>query len=813
MARIFLLIFVWLMSFFSSTLSAQTSQQSFSLSGNINSEQVNQVEINLFDSENKLVKTEIADQKGNFSFNDLVAGNYLVKINKNGAEAYKSEPIAVTGNTTLPPVQLNEKLIEGVVITKSKPYIERQDGKMILNVENSIASTGNSAFEVLEKAPGVNVDSNDNISLRGRGNLLVQIDGKNTPMTGTELANYLRGIPSASVDKIEFITNPSSKYDAAGTSIINIKLKKDQRKGTNGSITTALGTGRYIKNNNNFSINHRNKKVNVFANYSFAYREFFNHLVLDRNFYNEGNTFEKAYLQDNFLKMNFRNHIAKAGMDYYMNDKNILGFSIGFISNKFDPKGDNSSVILGSDHLPERTFTTQNRSKDHWKNASFNLNHKYTIDSLGSEITTDFDYINYSNTTLQNFDTRTYDLSGNLATGLETANPYLLKGDIGGSLNIYSLKSDLTKAFKNNWKAEAGIKTSFVKADSDLQFFDVSLGTPVMDMGKTNHYIYEENINAIYGNVSKKWEKFSTNFGLRIENTNITGTQLTTNQVNKKNYTQLFPSAVFSYDLNDKNNLEANFSRRITRPSYNQLNPFKYYLDPTTYRAGNPDLNPQTTMNYELTYSLSNKYFATLSYSKTSDNITDVIKPVVEDGKNITVQTIENLNSASYFGLYLIAPVKVTKWWDMNNSANFYYGSYTGNVSGTQINNKGNFTFNMNSINSFKLGNGFTAELTGNYRAREVYAYMDVKPNWYLNLGAQKKFKNNSTLKLAFNDIFYTSNPRARTTFNNYVENFEVERDTRVVTLSYTYNFGSGKAGQPRKTGGAEDLKQRIGNG
>ncbi|MBW8523326.1 TonB-dependent receptor [Chryseobacterium chendengshani] len=806
MARIFLFIFVWLISMFSTKLSAQ-NVENFSLSGNINSGKTHLVEINLFNSEDKLVKTEIPDKNGKFDFSDLRNGNYYLKINENGAEVYRSESISLAENKVLPKIELKEKLIEGVTMTKAKPYIERQDGKMILNVENSIAATGNSAFEVLEKAPGVNIDGNDNISLRGKGNLLVQIDGKNTPMTGSDLANYLRGIPSSSVEKVEFITNPSSKYDAAGTSIINIKLKKDQRKGTNGSASVALGTGRYIKNNNNFSINHRNKKVNFFANYSFAYREFFNHLMLDRNFYDDNQTLQKTYLQDNFLKYNFRNHIAKTGMDYYLNDKNVLGFSIGFVSNKFDPKGDNSSTVLGSNSLPESTFTSQNRSKDHWKNVSLNLNHKYTIDSLGSEITTDFDYINYSNTSLQNFDTRIYDIDGSLR------NLDILKGDINGKLNIFSLKSDLTKAFKNKWKLESGVKTSFVKADNDMQFFDASTGSSVIDTNKTNHFIYEENINAVYGNVSKKWEKFSANFGLRMENTNVTGTQLTTNQINRKNYTQLFPSAVFSYDLNEKNNLEINFSRRITRPSYNQLNPFKFYLDPTTYKAGNPDLNPQTTMNYEFTYSFNNKYFATLSYSKTSDNITDVLKPTVENGNIVVVQTNDNLSSASYLGLYLIAPVKVTKWWDMNNSANFYYGSYTGNIADTSIKNQGNFTFNVNSINSFKLGNGFTAELTGNYRAREVYAYMNLKPNWYLNIGAQKKFKNNSTLKFSFNDVFYTSNPEAKNVYSNYIENFVVRRETRVATLSYTYNFGSSKNGQPRKTGGADDLKQRIGNG
>jgi outer membrane receptor protein involved in Fe transport len=175
---------------------------------------------------------------------------------------------------------------------------------------------------------------------------------------------------------------------------------------------------------------------------------------------------------------------------------------------------------------------------------------------------------------------------------------------MNGKLNIYSLKSDLTKNFSNDWKLESGIKTSFVKTDNDLKFFNATTGIPVPDLNKTNHFIYEENINAVYGNLSKKWDKFKVIAGLRVENTNVKGTQLTTNQINKRNYTQLFPSAVVAYDLNENSNLEINLSRRITRPSYNQLNPFKLYLDPTTMRAGNPDLNPQTTMNYELTYSL-----------------------------------------------------------------------------------------------------------------------------------------------------------------------------------------------------------------
>lgn len=229
MTRIFSLLLTWLLLLFTSVLSAQT-MQSFSLSGSIKSDKAEQMEISLLDADNKLIKTEIADSNGKFGFNDLKGGTYRLKISRNGSEVYHSDLISLTDHTSLPAIDLNVKSIEGVTITKAKPMIERQDGKMIMNVENSIASTGNSAFEVLEKAPGINIDSNDNISLRGKGNLLIQIDGKNTPMTGNDLANYLKGIPSSTIDKIEFITNPSSKYDAAGSSIINIKLKKSREK-------------------------------------------------------------------------------------------------------------------------------------------------------------------------------------------------------------------------------------------------------------------------------------------------------------------------------------------------------------------------------------------------------------------------------------------------------------------------------------------------------------------------------------------------------------------------------------------------------
>lgn len=811
MIRIILFLMLFCLSTMASIVYGQElASEKYSISGSVLSEKnniaVDAVVYLMNAADNALVKTETSDVAGKFVFENVSEGRYLIKVSENGNSKYVGNAFEVNQNTNLPAIVLETQIqqLDEVVITKVKPYIERKDGVMILNVESSIGATGSSAFEVLEKAPGVNVDNNDNISLRGKGGIMVQIDGKMTQMSGTNLANYLRGIPSGNIEKIEFITNPGSKYDAAGSAIINIKMKKDKRKGTNGSISTAYGQGKYPKSNNNFSLNHRNKSVNVFGNYSFAYREGFNELLLKRKFYDNG-TFTGAYDQDNYLKMDFRNHIGRAGADFYVNPKHTLGIVANVVSNKFNPTGKNVSDVYDASDSKVSRFETNNNSRDNWHNHSINLNHKYAIDTLGTELTTDFDYANYGNKTKQNFTTRYYDLNN-----AEFQNPYLLFGDIAGDLNIYALKTDFVTTLKNKIKIESGLKSSYVKADNNLGFFDISTGIPVFDPTKSNHFIYKENINAVYLNGSKTFGKWNTYLGFRVENTNITGEQLVDNTSFKNSYTQLFPSAFVSYTFNEKNSLEFNYSRRISRPSYDQLNPFKFFLDPTTYKEGNPYLRPQTTHSFEITHVFNQKIYSTLNFSRTTDNITEVIAPS-ENDQQLTVQTNKNLSTADIYGLFMIMPLEITKWWSNNNSLNFYYGSYSGTVANTTLENQGNFTFNCNSVNSFKLGKGYSAELTGNYRAREVYAFMDVDPIWFVNVGFQKKFKN-SSLKLAVNDVFDTNKTTADTEFKDYHENFKVRRDVRVATLSYTYNFGSGQNMQRRRTGGADDIKQRAGS-
>ena len=279
-----------------------------------------------------------------------------------------------------------------VVVEGKKPFIQKLTDRIVVNVDNSIISAGSSAMDVLERSPGVNIDQNDVISLRGKQGVIIMIDGKPTPMTGADLANYLKGLPSSVIDRIDIITNPSAKYDAAGNSgIIDIHMKKDQRLGANGTFTAGYGQGVYPKANAGTTFNYRNKKVNVFGNYSYAYRKGLNHLILDRNFYTNG-VFNGEDKKDNYTTFPLNFHVARLGADFFVDKKTIIGFVVN--SNFIDYRNlnTNNSTVIDNQKQPSYTFQTHQNSTSGNNNTVGNINFKHTFDSTGKELTADIDY-------------------------------------------------------------------------------------------------------------------------------------------------------------------------------------------------------------------------------------------------------------------------------------------------------------------------------------------------------------------------------------------------------------------------------------
>jgi hypothetical protein len=775
-------------------------------------------------SDSTIVKVGGTDATGAFLVDPLPEGDYLVKVSFTGMRVGFSGPVSVTSSSPavrLQDVALTENAktaLKEVAVRAQKPLIEARADKTIVNVESSITSTGSTALEVLARAPGVNVDNNDNISLKGRAGVTVMIDGKIVPVQGADLANLLKGMPSGSIEKIELISNPGSRYDAAGTAgIINIKLKKDQRMGTNGTITLGIGQGVYPKGNAGASLNYRNKKLTVYANYNAAKRYGFNHLWLDRQFLQPRTLLTDvrqpngAYVQDNFGRIEFDNQYGNLGVDYAVSKKTTIGAIVSGGRNGHTFKGDNRSDVYNGAMQPLSYYLTTTDQDNRNNNGALNLNLRHQFDSTGRELSIDADAARYTNSSNQTVNAHYYGISGG-----ETASPYALLGALDGSTTIRSLKADYTHPLKKGGKIEAGFKTSFVTADNQPIFYDYSSGTRIYDTTKSNHFVYDENINAAYVNAAKDWTAWSTQLGLRVENTMAKGVQDVQNQNFDRAYTQLFPSLAVIRHLNPKHDLGVTLSRRIERPSYQQLNPFRNYIDPRSLHQGNPYLNPAFTYAAEITHTYKNQFSTTLGYSRTTDGITQVILPEINpvDSSQTTVVTERNLATVTNYSLSGAYPVQITKRWNSTNSFNLYYSLYEGTVAGTAI-SAGTPAFQLNTTNSITLPRDWTAEVSAWYQSAQRYGYMYLFDMYSVNLGLQKSLWNRTaTVKLSVNDLFWKQNPRGRNEFLNYYENFTVQRDSRVATLTFSYRFGKRTvAPVRRRSTGAEEEKQRVGGG
>jgi iron complex outermembrane recepter protein len=776
-------------------------------------------------TDSSLVKTAISDNYGDAEFTNIPAGVYVTRISGVGYSTQYSNTIIIdekNTNNTLPVIRLKAaqlQQMQAVTVTAKKPFIQRLNDRIVVNVDNSIVNAGNSALEVLEKSPGITIDQDDVVSLRGKTGVTIMIDGKPSPMTGADLANYLKALPANAIDRIEIITNPSAKYDAAGNSgIIDIKMKKDQRLGYNGSVNLSYSQGIYPKSTEGITFNYRNSKLNVFGNYNHSQLKLLNNLYINRNFYDNG-VFKGSDDKVNRASLPLTPQNGRIGADYYASKNTIIGFVVSSNYNHFQRVANINTIVNDVNYNPAFSFSSVGTNNDHNNNTIGNLNFRQKLNGAGKEISADIDYGIFNTSSLTRTSSNFYNLDGT-----KRKEDDILDGDQQGRLVLKTAKMDYVNPLKNGNKYEAGFKTSYVSSDKDAKFYNVFTTGSEVDETKTNHFFYEEYNNAAYVNYSKEAKKFNLQLGLRGEQTNIITHQVKGDKRFKDDYFQLFPSAFFNYKIEEDKTLGVSVSRRIDRPGYSQLDPFLFQVDATIYATGNPFLKPQTTWSYEMNYTVKNMNFS-LSYSNTKktqnvvlSKILDVI-PTFEikpgQDSNITVQIPVNLISSDYVGFTATTPLHVTKWWNMVNNLTIYYNHFNGDLGGTTLNN-GSPAANMKVNNNFSLENGWSAELNGMVNSGGRDGYMVMQPAWELSTGVQKAIlKNKGTLKFTVNDIFWTNLPHATVTYEgSYVEHWHAERDSRKATLAFIYRFGNSKmqAARNRSTGSEEERQRAGGN-
>ena len=807
---------------FSKLLTAQT--QEGSISGTVvdggDQKIIDAATVSLFKAkDSSLVKITLADKAGNFLFEHIPFGKYYLLATSTGHLQTYSPLLEVKNNSTVNTGALqltnNIKTLSAVNVTAiiKKPFIERKIDRTIINVDAAITNAGTTAMEVLEKSPGVTVDKDGNISLKGKQGVLIMMDGKPAYLSGQELANLLKNMPSSAIDQIEIMTNPSAKYDAAGNSgIINIKTKKNKLKGLNGNFSTSIIQGRFTKTNNSFNLNYRTGKINLFGNYSYSYWKGYEDLYIHRNFRNTiTKTLETIFDQQSNMQFSSQEHNIKLGMDFYANKKTTAGVVFSGFINPSINNGVNTTLLKNAANVTDSIVVADNSEKGKSNNFSANFNLRHSFDSTGKEFTVDLDYLTYYQVKNQFF------VNSYLNPDYTQRRPQgQLKGTLPARVNIYSAKTDFTFPLKKTAKIEAGLKTSYVTTDNDALYQNNTPAGYVTDEGKTNHFIYKENINAAYINYNRQIKKWGMQAGLRAENTNAQGHQAgNSTRLDSsftKNYLNLFPTVYVSYEANKKNTFSINYGRRIDRPAYQDLNPFYYFLDEYTYQVGNTLLQPQFTNNIELSHTYNGFLTTTVNYSKTKNVFTDVLKQITAERK--TFQTKENIASKINYGLAVSAYFPVTKFLTTNIYTNVVHDAYKGQLDGGFL-NVNSTTFFANISNQLKFKKGWSAEISGFYRSKGIESQIIINPMWRMDAGLQKEvLKNKGTLKLSVRDIFASQN------FTGYVKYQDIDvfiknrHDSRSVSLTFSYRFGKPLQNQQRrKTGGASDEQNRVKTG
>lgn len=761
-----------------------------------------------------VVKLAVTKENGLFVFNNVPAGKYLITVVALNYNTVYTPTFEVTNaDIDLKNILLTKTAnkLTGVTVTSKKPPVEVKADKTIVNVEGSINAQGTDAFELLRRSPGVSVDRDDNLSLSGKNGVMIYIDGKQSPLTGKDLADFLRSLNANQIEAIELITNPSAKYDAAGNAgIINIKLKKNKAYGTNGSVTAGYGVGVYGKYNGALNLNYRNNKVNVFGTYSGNHANNENNMNLYRiqldTLFDQKGTMLNTNTANNF----------KLGADYFINKKSTLGV---MVSGNYSTNQLSNYSATPISYLPTNTgyrlLIADNSNRGHRNNTNFNINYRYT-DSVGRELNVDADYgmFRLKNDQLQ----PNYYYNFNGTTELERRVYNMVAPS---NINIAAFKADYEQPFAKG-KLGVGTKISYVETTNDFQRYDVFGNGKVMDTLRSNKFNYKENINAAYVNYNRQYKGIAVQVGVRVENTNAKGTSLGfkktgSNYVNydstfNRNYTDIFPSAAITFNKNPMSQWSISYSRRIDRPAYQDLNPFEFKLDEYTFQKGNTELIPQYTNSFSVTHSYKYRLTTTLNYSRVNDVFTQLIDTAEKSKSFITKK---NLAKQDVVSLNISYPFQKA-WYSAFVSVNVNYSHYQANFGAGRTVDLDAVSANVYMQNTFKLGKGYTGEISGWYNAPGIWqgTFRSIGLG-SLDLGLQKQvLQGKGNIKISVSDVLFTSKWGGESNFAGQFLRANGNWESRQFRLNFTYRFGklSVKNAPQRKTA-VEDESKRVQSG
>lgn len=762
----------------------------------------------LLNKDSVLVSGTLSQPDGIFVIEKIVPGDYFVQIRSIGFKTYTTGKLSFKQNEKLVMEKItlapdNTVLKEAVAVGR-KAMVEVHADKMVYNVSASPNASGNNGLELISKAPGIIVDMDKNIILQGKSGVQIYINGRPSRLSGNDLTNFLESLRSENIESMDIITNPSSKYDAEGTAgIINVVLKKNTSLGFNGNATGSFSQGTYSRSSVGTSLNYSGNKINLFTSLSLS----------DNNWQNDFSekTFQSGYLLDKNSKSanNSKAVNFSGGMDYTINPEQSLSIDGRILINKRDNRlRSNTGVFDTTDFVNGEILRAQVLDKLPSENYILNASYRNAI-SKTSNLSADFSFGKYSSS--KNTRQPNDYLDAVSGTILRTLNK---EYDAKTQIDLWSFKTDYEKKYKKI-SLSTGAKYSYVTTGNQLAFYNIENSVPIFDKTRSNDFNYLEKVAALYFILNANpSEKLMINAGLRMENTSSLGkleseVASDDNEVSR-NYTDLFPTLGISFDDKKNNAISLSYGRRITRPNYQDLNPFESRMSELSAWKGNPFLKPNYIDNFLVSYSFKKKLVISNNYSITHDFFATIFE-ISEKKGNVLIP--RNMQKATNNGLSVSYPIRIIKWWDLSSFFNYNFETYKGDLNGTKIDLKAS-TYNLRLQNNFQLPAAVIMELTYSLNSPWIWrGSVNVDGFSGFNLGVKKEFLERKLLvQLSANDIFNTmSDYHYKSNYGGMKVDGVISFDNQRAGISATYKFGNQKV-KTRKKGksGIDDELNRI---
>ncbi|MDR0296228.1 MAG: TonB-dependent receptor, partial [Prevotellaceae bacterium] len=766
--------------------------------------------VSLSDSTAKVLAVRTTNEKGEFILTTIPVGEYNLKVSYVGY-AELTQPISVTegqteidlGNITIEP---DAQQLASVVVTAKRPTIERHVDKLVVNIANTIAADNSTAEELLKKAPGVTIDRDGNVMLNGRA-VQVWIDNRPTHLSGQDLVALLSATDGSTIDKIEIIDNPSSKYDAAGSAgIINIRTKKNFLSGFHGNVRT--GYTQYLESEDGYfyganasvNLNYRNDLISTFINYGIQHMEGFAKLTEDVKSENIGyQRYSSTLLNYNYTPQNI-----KTGIDFFIDKKNTIGL-IGGFNLRGGKERDSGFAIVGPRNAPIEESVTIGDNTNSFRNATLNLNYTHLFGENSShDLTANLDYIYYATEPKQYSHT---DFS-HFFPPKDTTETFQNNSD--QVTQVFSAKIDYTRPINGKMMMEAGGKIGYSRNDSEILRRDfTSTGGWQKTDSLSNAFEYDEVISALYANYS--WQinqQWSAKAGLRWENTYTKGTWKSADSLTSQTYNDFFPTLFLGYNPHAMHNLSLSYTRRLQRPNYWQLNPFRRYAGAYTYIQGTSDLSPSYSNNIQLSYTAFQRWNIGMSFSHTKGMIIQV--PEFDEDTGETGYVQGNFGQNYMTGIWVSASMlPLAKWWYFTTTV---YGSHISNKDG-EVNTQSWHSY-INVNNTFLLGKTWSAEITGWMQSPTIWGYYDIKAQGSVSAGVKKTFADNKgALSLYLDDIFKTQSSNVTMSREGTVRYAENLWSSRAIRFSFSWRFGTMSAPAKQRKVSQQEEVQRMGAG